>query len=278
MSRATGLVKFLDTGNIYLGVYKGTSDVFYQRICTPEDCYDRKEKYFAPISYFEELEALEPNWKQPKDCELRPVEIYTDYGGGFFWEGLGNEKLRFVDWNSCPIYYGELDEVDGTPDWAKEFLNKDWESIFCEKPNIENIINSYINNNKTNNNTESNNITLPMDVVQDILTEIKELKKENDELQMFVDALSYSNNCEENNNIELNNKVLNYKQLLKQAVEDFALYGQLINLKPEQRVQNPRYREFTRIFDILDHTWRYQDSALKLINENEEDNKDDNLA
>ena len=55
------------------------------------------------------------------------------------------------------------------------------------------------------------------------------------------------------------------KRLLKLAVEDFAVYGALKDLSSEQRVQNPDWRRFNRIFDILDHQWRYADEALKLI-------------
>ncbi len=55
------------------------------------------------------------------------------------------------------------------------------------------------------------------------------------------------------------------KRLLKAAVEDFAVYGALKDLSAEQRVQNPDWRRFNRVFDVLDHQWRYADEALKLI-------------
>lgn len=55
------------------------------------------------------------------------------------------------------------------------------------------------------------------------------------------------------------------KRLLKLAVEDFAVYGALKDLSAEQRVQNPDWRRFNRVFDVLDHQWRYADEALKLI-------------
>lgn len=56
-----------------------------------------------------------------------------------------------------------------------------------------------------------------------------------------------------------------YKRLLKAAVEDFAVYGALKDLPSEQRVQNPDWRRFNRVFDVLDHQWRYTDKALKLM-------------
>ena len=55
------------------------------------------------------------------------------------------------------------------------------------------------------------------------------------------------------------------KRLLKAAVEDFAVYGALKDLSTEQRIKNPDWRRFNRVFDILDHQWRYADEALKLI-------------
>ena len=57
------------------------------------------------------------------------------------------------------------------------------------------------------------------------------------------------------------------KRLLKAAVEDFAVYGALKDLSAEQRVQNPDWRRFNRVFDVLDHQWRYADEALALIGE-----------
>lgn len=57
------------------------------------------------------------------------------------------------------------------------------------------------------------------------------------------------------------------KRLLKLAVEDFELYGSLKDLKLGERIKNPRYRDFRRIFDILDNTWRYADEAKELLGE-----------
>ena len=55
------------------------------------------------------------------------------------------------------------------------------------------------------------------------------------------------------------------KRLLKMAVEDFAVYGALKDLSLEQRIQNPDWRRFNRVFDILNHQWRYADETMKLI-------------
>lgn len=47
-------------------------------------------------------------------------------------------------------------------------------------------------------------------------------------------------------------------------------YGALKDLPSEQRFQNPNWRRFNRVFDILDHRWRYTDEVLKLIREGED--------
>ena len=64
-------------------------------------------------------------------------------------------------------------------------------------------------------------------------------------------------------------KLTEAKRLLKAAVEDFAVYGALKDLSSEQRVQNPDWRRFNRVFDILDHQWRYTDEALNLLGKDE---------
>ena len=63
-----------------------------------------------------------------------------------------------------------------------------------------------------------------------------------------------------------NAQIAEYKRLLRLAVDDFDLYGSLKDLKYGERIKNPRYRDFKRIFDILDNTWRYADEATELLN------------
>lgn len=128
MSNALALVKFLDTGNIYVTVYRGTTDNLFPRLFKVKDYANEKYNYSC-FDYMRSLIANEPNWIEPKDVELFPVEIYSDYGGGFFWDGLGNENLKFVSWNYCPICYGNIDYVDGVPEWAKQFIKDKYESL-----------------------------------------------------------------------------------------------------------------------------------------------------
>ncbi len=70
-------------------------------------------------------------------------------------------------------------------------------------------------------------------------------------------------------NITQKKMIVKYKRLLKAAVEDFTVYGALKDLPTEQRVQNLEWRRFNRVFDILDHRWRYTDEALKLLGKDE---------
>ena len=82
---------------------------------------------------------------------------------------------------------------------------------------------------------------------------ISELEEENAELRAKVESAE--------------RQKAEYKRLLKAAVEDFVVYGALKDLSAEQRVQNPDWRRFNRVFDALSHQWRYADEALALIGE-----------
>ena len=83
------------------------------------------------------------------------------------------------------------------------------------------------------------------------LMELKDLRAEQNDQYTFIR--------------ELMDELKEAKRLLKAAVEDFAVYGALKDLSAEQRVQNLDWRRFNRVFDVLDHQWRYADEALKLI-------------
>ena len=94
MSRALGLVRFSKTGNIYMGVYNGTCDVFSPRIFKPEDCKDSDGKY-RYLAYYDSLKNTDV--EIPPNDELDSVEIYSDYGGGFYWSGTGNEDYLMIN-------------------------------------------------------------------------------------------------------------------------------------------------------------------------------------
>lgn len=110
-------------------------------------------------------------------------------------------------------------------------------------------------------------------LIKGIFSRIKEKYGYTDE-QALIYLKGYEDCAEEHQqSLEKRDKMLRdttaelceAKRLLKAAVEDFAVYGALKDLSSEQRVQNPDWRRFNRVFDVLDHQWRYADEALKLI-------------
>lgn len=122
MSAAFALIKFKRTGNIYYGCYEGTSDTMIPFICTPEECYDEKLDCYCAISYCRNLARQGKAWPFPEAAkDIDEVEIYSDYGGGFYWTVRGSESARVVE--SLDPYDIE-NERKGIPDWAKKFLEE----------------------------------------------------------------------------------------------------------------------------------------------------------
>lgn len=125
MSRSFALIKFKKTGNIYYGCYNGTSDIMLPFLCTPQECYDETYDCYNPIRYCEEL--LEHNsWTLPDNItDLDDIEIYSDYGCGFYWSGTGSESVKMIK-----EFLNPFDEVgyksikDGVPEWVEEFLKR----------------------------------------------------------------------------------------------------------------------------------------------------------
>ena len=126
MSSSFALIKFKTTGNIYYGCYNGTSDILIPFIYTPEECYNKETDCYCAISYGKELNKLHKSWAFPDNVtDLDDVEIYSDYGGGFYWPGKGSESARMVDYYLDPFEecWGE-DLKDGKPDWVTIFLEE----------------------------------------------------------------------------------------------------------------------------------------------------------
>lgn len=123
MSASFGLVRFKKTGNIYYGCYEGTSDLMLPFICTPEECYDEKIDCYCAITYCRNIEGQYETWLFPDDvADLDDIEIYSDYGGGFYWNGTGSESVKMIKdyldpWERC---YKNM--KDGQPKWVEEFL------------------------------------------------------------------------------------------------------------------------------------------------------------
>ena len=61
------------------------------------------------------------------------------------------------------------------------------------------------------------------------------------------------------------------KELLKKAVEDFALIGE-VQSSPKPNL-HPKRREYIRIIDVLFNNWRYADEVLALIGGAENDTR-----
>lgn len=120
MSAAFGLVKFLSTGNIYYCCYEGTSDVLNPHICTPEECKINDDLY-NPISY---IRNHSRNWGFPDVKDIDDVEIYSDYGGGFYWNGIGSESAKMIKSPLMPFEQCYETMMDGKPDWVSKFLNE----------------------------------------------------------------------------------------------------------------------------------------------------------
>lgn len=124
MSATYALVRFKKTGNIYFGCYEGTSDTMNPFICTPEECYDEMSDCYCSISYCRGL-LLSRGYRFPDNVtDLDEVEIYSDYGGGFYWPGTGSESIKMIEdyrdpWEEC---YEKM--IDGKPEWVEEFLKQ----------------------------------------------------------------------------------------------------------------------------------------------------------
>lgn len=107
MSHANGEVRFND-GNIKHFEYNGTSD-----ICIPK--------------LYDNYEEMKDNWRKYKkeNCSCKhaeePVDIYTDYGGGFSWKGKACRKCMMITKGNNP-FDEDIIKNDGIPDWAEKSL------------------------------------------------------------------------------------------------------------------------------------------------------------
>ena len=136
MSRSLALIKFLDTGNIYMGVYNGTVDVLYPYIFPKEKCWDPVSQGYCYLDYVDKnFEMLEAKTEPIVDStQALDVEIYSDYGGGFFWDGKADENAcKVLDeylnpWgkNYPDPWTGDTSDcifiTDGKPEWVKEYM------------------------------------------------------------------------------------------------------------------------------------------------------------
>lgn len=124
MSSSFALVKFKKTGNIYYTYYNGTSDTICPFLYTAQECYDPKIDCYCAISYGRTLWGQHSSRTFPDNVtDVDDVEIYSDYGGGFYWDGTGSESIKMI--NPILDEWGELalpNEKSGMPEWVDEFL------------------------------------------------------------------------------------------------------------------------------------------------------------
>lgn len=127
MSRSYAMIRFKKTGNIYMGCYNGTSDILLPFICTPEECYDEKVDCYCSISYCQDIKDQRETWYLPDGVtDLDECEIYSDYGGGFYWSGVGSESAKMISEVLDPFEYCYEEMVfNRRPEWVDDF----WKSV-----------------------------------------------------------------------------------------------------------------------------------------------------
>ena len=107
MSRASLAVRFPD-GLILHGIYRGTTDIACCILySTSKEAWDRC------LSKSLDLDRICKH--DESACEQ--VQVYTDYGGGFYWASCACRQCRFITGITMP-FDDCLDEmVHGKPDW-----------------------------------------------------------------------------------------------------------------------------------------------------------------
>lgn len=102
MSHSRGAVKFNSDGKIMFYEYNGTSDVCIYHL-------------------YETIKEVSDNWFNHEwlncDCgQDEPVEIYSNYGGGFYWKGKACRFCKAFTENASP-YEADEEIIDGQPEW-----------------------------------------------------------------------------------------------------------------------------------------------------------------
>ncbi|MCD8403900.1 hypothetical protein [Tenacibaculum finnmarkense] len=103
MSHSSGALKFKD-GTIKYYEYDGTSDIVLS-------------------FHYDTLKEVGDNWRSGKhiDCSCgkeEPVSIYSDYGGGFYIDGVACKKCKSVKSNEFDF---DIIEKEDTNHWADFF-------------------------------------------------------------------------------------------------------------------------------------------------------------
>ena len=115
MSRAMALVKFNKTKNIYWGCYDGTCDIMYAKLIpliTPNDDYD--------------MDNFRENVPIANHTDVDDIEIYSDYGSGFYWNGKGSETSKCI---TSGFAYDIDSYINGIPDWAEWIFDNRYREV-----------------------------------------------------------------------------------------------------------------------------------------------------
>lgn len=117
MSHAQGLLRF-ENGQIGHLIYHGTSDIMLPMYYdTPEVAWEEYQKRGG---------------RYPEECTHKKdkVEVYSDYGGGFYWEGTACRKCKAIDYKYTTPYGDEVtgkrdfEYINGKPEWVKELFEE----------------------------------------------------------------------------------------------------------------------------------------------------------
>lgn len=113
MSRASALVRFPD-GTIKHGIYNGTADVMWDVLWDScKDAWRGWGLYYNTIEHRLADNSLSCHCSGQVD-----VEIYSSYGGGYWWEGKGCQKCMVITNGLDP--YDPMEFTDGCPEWAED--------------------------------------------------------------------------------------------------------------------------------------------------------------
>lgn len=115
MSRAIALIRFNKTGNIYYGCYDGTNDIMYNSFTEYQDNFSIFD-WCSEHCY--DYQKIDKTLIKDED----DIEIYSDYGSGFYWDGKGSEEYRVITKNFSPWYDYDLHYINGKPYWVEEFM------------------------------------------------------------------------------------------------------------------------------------------------------------
>lgn len=92
-------------------------------LCTPEECYSMVDNCYRAISYCRKLSSL-GDWVFPNEApDLDEIEIYSDYGEGFYWKAKGSESLKMIKDSLNPFEDCYEDIQYGMPRWISDFLS-----------------------------------------------------------------------------------------------------------------------------------------------------------